>query len=163
MSICGHLKSSPDPKTAEGIGMTWRDYFWKEGGWIGWIIVYWILFVEHFVYSFLPQVKRVEIWFIVFLLFGLVLSSSAIRYRFKWNNKFKELKELWLKHHIELNTNIANIFNKLNYLYRYPIKQEDKNNEWEKLFKDFQKYLEDIGNTEDVKKLKGDKDYELET
>jgi len=160
---------TPNPKPTETSGMKWTDYFWSEGGWIGWIIAYWWLFGEFFdikIPFITERIAPVDMKYLFgfFLIIGLVLTKSAFHYRKKWNNKFKKLKDFYLTNYENKENEANNIFNKMKFLLEnYTKNQSFDQEEWNKLLEKFDKYRCTFSNKIEIKQLKGDTDYYDET
>lgn len=155
----------PNPKTVEGQVMKWSDYFLLGGGWLGWVFLYWLLFVYRFINEecFVIPFSKQYLCFL-FLLLGLVLTYSAFHYRKNWNDKFQKIKQLWMRHYMGRQEEINCIYGKLKFL----CEKHESNGEWDKeswskLLKDFDKHITTVRNIEEIKRLKGDSDYNDQT
>jgi hypothetical protein len=151
------------PKPTEAKGMKWSDYFWSEGGWIGWILLYWLLFAIHFFDIAIPYITPInkEYLSIFFLIFGLILTKSAFHYRKNWNDRFKKLKNLYTTSYENRENEANNIFNKMKYLFeKYPENQILDEKERKELLGELDKYRGNFSNKQEMKQLRGDSDYE---
>lgn len=153
----------PSPKSTEAKGMKWSDYFWSEGGWIGWIVLYWLLFGIQFFEIKIPYIATInrEYLLIFFLIFGLILTKSALHYRKNWSNRFKKLKNLYTTSYENRENEANNIFNRMKCLFeKYPDNQILNEKERKELLGELDKYRWNFSNKQEMKQLKGDSDYE---
>jgi len=148
------------PKQVEVKSMKWSDYFWSEGGWVGWIFVYWWIlgqfvgFQIPYIAERLGYVDKIYL-FIFFVIAGLILSKSAVHYRKKWNDRFKELKNQYFIDCNSRHNEANNIASKIKLL----MDGKDSEEGW----KDLVKMIDEHSASFDCKKiqqLKGDSDYE---